>query len=196
MKLPNTTGLNLASLASSTPLAIQGLAPLTGTAETVIPLTLATPAAGRFTFEVADLANFTGLTAYLRDTQTGTQQLLQAGTQYAFTQAAGPATGRFAVVFRLTGALATQPSLSASQVNLFPNPAHGSFTVLLPPVAGQHAVQATLLTVLGQPVLSRSIVLSAAGATAAFDTHNLAQGVYVLRLQVGTATVTKRVVIE
>ena len=196
-KLPNTTGLNLASLATSTPLAIQGLAPLAGTAETVVPLVLATPAAGSFAFEVADLANFAGLTVYLRDTQTGTQQPLLAGTQYGFTQATGAAgTGRFALVFRPTGALATQSALSASQVSLFPNPAHSSFTVLVPPVASQRAVQATLLTLLGQPVLSRSIVLNAAGGTATFDTHHLAQGVYVLRLQVGNEIVTKRVVVE
>jgi len=197
VKLPNSTGLNLASLAGASPLAIQGLAPLAGTAEVVIPLALATPAAGSFAFEVAKLANFTGLAVYLRDTQAGTQQPLLAGTRYAFTQAAGAAsTGRFALVFRPAGVLATQPGLSAAQVSLFPNPAHGSFTVLLPPVAGQRAVQATLLNVLGQPVTSRSIALNAAGATAEFDTRALAPGVYLLRLTAGDQILTQRVTLE
>jgi hypothetical protein len=195
-KLPNSTGLNLASLAGASPLAIQGLAPL-GTTEVVVPLALATPAAGSFAFEVANLANFAGLAVYLRDTQAGTQQPLLAGTRYAFTQAAGAAnTSRFALVFRPAGVLATQSALSAAQVSLFPNPAHGSFTLLLPPVAGQRAVQATLLNVLGQPVLSRSIALNAAGATAEFDTHSLAQGVYLLRLTAGDQTLTQRVTLE
>jgi hypothetical protein len=197
VKLPNSTGLNLASLAGASPLAIQGLAPLTGTAEVVIPLALATPAAGSFAFEVANLANFAGLTVYLRDTQAGTQQPLLAGTQYAFTQAAGAAsTGRFALVFRPAGVLATQSALSAAQVSLFPNPAHGSFTLLLPPMAGQRAVQATLLNVLGQPVASRSIVLNPAGATAEFDTRALAPGVYLLRLTAGDQTLTQRVTLQ
>jgi hypothetical protein len=196
-KLPNSTGLNLAALAGSAPLAIQGLAPLTGTNEVVVPLALATPAAGSFAFEVADLANFAGLAVYLRDTQAGTQQPLLAGTRYAFTQAAGAAgTGRFALVFRPAGVLATQSALSAAQVSVFPNPAHGSFTLLLPPVAGQRAVQATLLSVLGQPVASRSIALSAAGAAAEFDTHGLAAGVYVLRLVAGDQTLTQRVTLK
>ena len=120
-----------------------------------------------------------------------------AGTRYAFTQAAGAAgTGRFALVFRPAGVLATQPGLSAAQVSVFPNPAHGSFTLLLPPVAGQRAVQATLLNVLGQPVASRSIALSAAGASAEFDTHGLAAGVYMLRLVAGDQTLTQRVTLE
>jgi hypothetical protein len=196
-KIPNSTGLNLASLAGAAPLAIQGLAPLTGTAEVVVPLALATPAAGSFAFEVADLANFAGLAVYLRDTQAGTQQPLLAGTRYAFTQAAGAAgTGRFALIFRPAGVLATQSVLSAAQVSVFPNPTHGHFTVLLPPLAGQRAVQATLLNVLGQSVLSRSITLNAAGASATLDTQGLAAGVYLLRLAAGDQTLTQRVTLE
>jgi hypothetical protein len=196
-KLPNSTGLNLASLAGSAPLAIQGLAPLSGTAEVVVPLALTTPAAGSFAFEVADLANFAGLAVYLRDTQAGTQQPLLAGTRYAFAQATGAAsTGRFALVFRPAGVLATQAGLSAAQVSVFPNPAHGSFTVQLPPLSGQRAVQATLLSVLGQPVASRSIELNAAGASAEFDTHGLAAGVYVLRLVAGDQVLTQRLTVE
>ena len=197
VKLTNPSGLSLGSLASATPLAIQGLAPLSGTAEVVIPLTLAVPAAGSFDFEAADLANFAGLAVYLRDAQTGSQILLSAGTHYAFTLATATAgNGRFALVFRPAGILATQAALSASQVSIFPNPAHGSFSVLLPPVAGQRAVQATLLSVLGQPVLSRSIALTAAGATAEFDTHSLAPGVYVLRLTAGDQSLVQRVTVE
>ncbi len=197
VKLANPSGLSLGTLAGATPLAIQGLAPLTGTAEVVIPLALATPAAGSYAFEVADLANFGGMTIYLRDTETGTQQALAAGGRYAFTLAAGAtATGRFALVLRPTGALAATSALSASTVSLFPNPAHGSFTVQLPPLAGQSAVQATLLNVLGQSVASRRIALTAAGAKADFDTRSLAPGVYVLRLAAAGQTMVQRVTVE
>ncbi|MGI4740642.1 MAG: reprolysin-like metallopeptidase [Janthinobacterium lividum] len=196
-KLPNVSGLNLATLAGATPLAIQALPTLATTSEVVVPLTLAVPAAGSFTLEAADLANLPAGTVYLRDAQTGTQQQLTAGTTYAFTLATATAgTARFALVFRPAGVLATQPALSTAQVRIFPNPAHGSFAVLLPPVAGQRAVQATLLTMLGQPVLSRAIALTAAGATAEFDTHSLAAGVYVLRLTAGDQSLTQRVTVE
>ncbi|RZK63321.1 MAG: T9SS type A sorting domain-containing protein [Hymenobacter sp.] len=196
-KLPNTSGLNLASLAGTTEMAIQGLPSLPTTSEVVIPLTLAVPAAGTFDLEAADLANFANVAVYLRDAQTGSQQLLAAGTHYAFSLATATAgNGRFALVFRPAGVLATQAAFSAGQVSIFPNPAHGSFAVLLPPVAGQRAVQATLLSVLGQPVLSRSIALTAAGATAEFDTHSLAPGVYVLRLTAGDQSLVQRVTVE
>jgi len=197
VKLPNPSGLSLGTLAGATPLAIQGLAPPTGTAEVVVPLALAAPAAGSYAFEVADLANCAGLTIYLRDTEAGTQQELKAGGRYAFALAsASAATGRFALVLRPAGALAAAPALTATTVSLFPNPAHGHFTVQLPPLAGQPAVQATLLNVLGQAVASRSIVLTATGAKADFDTHGLAPGVYVLRLTAGSHTLVQRLTVE
>jgi len=196
VKMANPSGLSLGTLADATPLAIQGLAPLTGTAEVVVPLALATPAAGRFTFEVADLANFGGEAIFLRDTETGTQQELKAGNQYAFTLASATgATGRFALVLRPAGPAAA-PALTAATVSLFPNPAHGSFTVQLPPLAGQSAVQATLLNVLGQSVASRSIALTAAGAKADFDTRSLAPGVYMLRLAAGGQTIVQRLTVQ
>ncbi len=197
VKLTNPSGLSLGTLAGATPLAIQGLAPLTGTAEVVIPLMLAAPAAGSYAFEVAELANFGGMAIYLRDTETGTQQALTANGRYAFTLASGAAAaGRFALVLRPAGALATTSALSAGTVSLFPNPAHGSFTVQLPPLAGQSAVQATLLNVLGQSVASRRIALTAAGAKADFDTRSLAPGVYVLRLAAAGQTIVQRVTVE
>jgi hypothetical protein len=197
LKMTNPSGLSLSTLAGATPLAIQGLSPLASTGEVIVPLTLAVPAAGSFTFEAANLANFANVAVYLRDTQTGTQQLLTASASYAFTLATPTAgTARFALVFRPAGVLATQTALSAAQVRIFPNPSRGNFSVLLPPVAGQRAVQATLLTVLGQSVLSRAIALTAAGATAEFDTHDLAAGVYVLRLTAGDQTLTQRVTVE
>jgi hypothetical protein len=196
-KLANPTGLNLASLTGQQALAINGLPALAGSRELVIPLTLAAPAAGSFTFSVPALANFGSTTVYLRDAFTGTQQLLAAGSTYQFTLAtAMSGTGRFALAFRLSGALASAPALEAASVSVFPNPAQGKFTVLLPPLAGQSAVQAELLNVLGQVVTTKVIGLTAAGASAEFDTQALAKGVYMLRLTAGSSTLTQRVVVE
>ena len=149
-----------------------------------MPLTLRVPLGGSFGFEVAGLANFGTATVYLRDALTGTQQQLQAGSRYSFALATAPAGNvRFSVVFRAAAVTAARAGLTAATVSVYPNPTHGRFTVRLPPLAGQHVVRATLLNVLGQVVLSRAIGLTAAGATADFNTQPLAKGVYLLRLQ-------------
>ena len=196
VKLPNPTGLDLATLSGATPLAINGL-PLPGTTEVVVPLELRVPQAGSFVLEVADLANFGPATVYLRDAATGTQQLLTAGTRHTFTLAAGTAgTGRFSLVLRPASVTATKAELNAASVSIYPNPAHGRFTVLLPPLPGQQAVRATLFNALGQAVLTRTIALNAAGATSDFATPGLPAGVYTLRVQAEGQTLTKRVVLE
>ena len=186
---------NLASLSGTTPLAINGLAPLASTA-VVVPLTLGTPQGGSFAFEVASLTNFNGMTVYLRDALTGTQQPLTAGTRYQFALAAAAnGGGRFSLVFERS-ALSSHTGLAAATVSLYPNPAHGSFTLLLPPLAGQAKVEAALINALGQQVLTRSISLNAAGATVEFQTESLATGVYTLRLKAAGQLLTKRVIIE
>jgi hypothetical protein len=199
IKLPNPSGLSLASLAGNTPLAINGLAPL-ASAAVVVPLAVQVPQAGSFAFEVAALAGFNSATVYLRDALTGTQQPLTAGSRYAFALATAAAgTGRFSLVLRPAAALATQAArLNAATVSLFPNPAHGRFTVLLPPLAGQHTVQATMLNALGQVVLRCAIALTPAGGTFDFDMDvaTLAAGVYTLRLQTNNQQFTQRVVLE
>jgi hypothetical protein len=197
VKIPNSTGLNLASLVGTTPLAIQGLPTLAGTTEVVLPLALAVPAAGNFAFEVADLANFGTTTVYLRDATTGTQQVLAAGTRYSFTVASATADkARFSLVLRPAATLATQGPLAATQVVVYPNPARVSFTVEVPAVPAANRVDAELLNTLGQVVRRQSAALPANGAHFTIPTVGLVTGVYVLRLQAGASTITKRVVIE
>ncbi|MBD2721856.1 carbohydrate-binding protein [Hymenobacter armeniacus] len=194
-KLPNPAGLDLAALAGSTPLAINGLA-LLGAAEVVVPLSVRVPQAGTYAFAVADLSNFGSARVYLRDALTGTQQLLVAGGSYSVALAAGAANGRFSLAFGAATVTASKAELAADAVSVYPNPARTSFTVLLPPLAGQREVRATLFNALGQAVLVRTIGLNAAGASAEFRTAGLAAGVYSLRLQADTQLLTKRVVLE
>jgi hypothetical protein len=197
VKMPNSTGLNLAFLAGTTPLAIQGLSTLAGAAEVVLPLTLAAPSAGSFTFEVTDLSNFGEATVYLRDAATGTQQVVAAGMRYSFTLASAMAgTERFALVLRPATALAIPSPLALTQVTVSPNPARVSFQVEVPAVPGATLVEAELSNTLGQVVRRQSAALPTSGARFTVPTTGLAVGVYVLRLQAGSTTVTKRVVIE
>ena len=199
VKLPNPTGLNLSSAtAAGLNLAIDGRPAFT--AATVLPLNVGVPAAGTYTLSAAVLNNLpAGLDAYLRDAQTGQTLNLRSQPAYAFTVTAGQATalltGRFSLAFSAT-ALATAPALTAAQVALYPNPARGTFTVLMPGVAGATAVQAELVNALGQVVRRQSAPLPASGATLAVPTAELAAGVYTLRLLAGPASLAKRVVIQ
>jgi hypothetical protein len=198
-KLPNPTGLNLSSAIATDNLAIDGRAAFTPA--TVLPLNVGVPAAGTYTLTATTLANLpAGLLAYLRDAQTGQLTKLAAGTSYSFSVTASEATallaGRFTLQFSAATALAAAASLSATEVTVYPNPAHGRFTVLVPAVATASAVQAELLNTLGQVVRRQSASLPATGAILTVETAGLTTGVYTLRLQAGGSTIAKRVVLH
>ena len=84
-------------------------------------------------------------------------------------------------------------ALPAAAVQLYPNPARGAFTVLVPAEAGTLGTQAELLNALGQQVRRQTAVI---GAPFMMETAGLAPGVYTLRLQVGTAVLAKRVAVQ
>lgn len=198
-KLPNSTGLNLASTGSGENLAIDGRPAFT--AGTAIGLSVGVPAAGTYTLAATDLANLpAGLNAYLRDAETGLTTKLTPGASYSFSatgaQAQAAMVGRFTLVFGPQAALATAPALAAELVSVYPNPARGSFTVTVPAVADATAVQAELLNTLGQVVRQQRAALPAAGATFSVPTTDLAPGIYTLRLRAGATTLAKRVVIQ
>ena len=200
VKMPNSTGLNLASLsANAQALAIDGRPAFT--AATVLPLTVGVPAAGAYSLTAAALDNLpAGLDAFLTDYATGQTVNLSQQPTYPFSvttaQAAALLTNRFALTFAARSVLATTTALTAAEVTLYPNPTHAAFTVLVPAVAGATQVQGTLLNALGQVVRHQSAALPAAGARLVVETADLATGIYTLRLQVGTTTLTKRVVIQ
>jgi hypothetical protein len=192
-KLPNPSGLNLASLVGAEAVAINGLPAFQ--AATVVPLHVAVPAAGAYRLEAAELLNLTGA-VYLRDALTGQQIDLRQQPSYAFT--ATNLVGRFSLAFApAAGPLASGAALAAAQVSVFPNPAKQRFTVELP-AAGKGTARVTLFNSLGQEVRSTSQTTAAAGATSvAVDAAGLAAGVYTLRVQVGSdAPISKRVVLE
>lgn len=198
VKMTNSNGLTLSQLAASTKLAINGLPTLS--AATTVPLVVGVPAAGTYSLAATTLNNLpTGLDAYLRDAQTGQTVKLTAGSSYRFevtaAQATAPVLGRFTLQFSPATPLATAPALAAELVGVYPNPAHGSFTVTVPAVAGATQVQAELLNSLGQVVRQQAAPLPATGAHLQVATTALPAGVYILRLQAGAAIRTKQVVI-
>ena len=196
VKMANSTGLNLASVPANTPLlVIDGRDQLTPA--TVIKLSVGVPAAGTYTLRAEQLLNLPApLEAYLYDAQTGQQINLRQQASYAFSVSAQEARQAQASRFELrfgpaAGPLATATANGAADLVLYPNPAHGQFTVALPKLTGT-AVPATLFNSLGQPV--RTLALSATGTT--IDVSNLAKGVYTLQTVVGTTPLVKRVVVD
>ncbi|GAB3839458.1 IPT/TIG domain-containing protein [Hymenobacter jeollabukensis] len=192
-KLPNTNGLNLAALAGTDALAVNGLPALTTT--TVVPLQVAVPAAGSYTLRAEQLLNFVvGTQVLLHDDFTGQDIDLQRQASYSFTHN-GAATGRFSLVFRPSGVTATASARLADQLTVFPNPTAGSFTVRLSGVASGQPAHAVLYNALGQAVLHRTLPSSSTGLQAEFDVTRLPAGVYTLRLVLTDGTqLTKRVV--
>ena len=134
-------------------------------------------------------------------TETLRLTTLTVGTRYyvrvyAYAENTVPVFGTFTLCVLGATPLATLSALDATQVSIAPNPAHDSFRLTLPAIVGQSAVQATLLNVLGQPVSTRRIALTANGASVDFSTRALAQGVYILSLEVSGKRLVRRVVVE
>jgi hypothetical protein len=197
-KLPSSSGLSLSSIIAGDELSVNGLTPLAGpTASTTVPLNVQVAAAGNYTLNAATLVNFDANTqVFLLDTETGARINLAQQPVYTFKAATTSMPGRFSLLFGPADRpLAVNNAALAKQVQLFPNPAHSSFTLLLPADMGR-SVSATLYNQLGQVVLQRTLSVTAAGASAQFDVSNLALGVYSLRLGSGKSQVVKRVVVE
>jgi len=196
-KLPNSTGLNLSSIINGDILSVNGLMPL-ATAPVTVPLNIGLPVVGTYTLNAVDLLNFGGNTqVFLLDTQTGARISLSQQPQYTFTTQATSLPGRFSLYFSSASSpLAVKASALADMVQLYPNPALGSFTLLLPAEMGRTPVTAQLYNQLGQVVAQRVLSVTAAGASAQFEVAGFAPGVYSLRLTGGPAQVVKRVVIE
>ncbi len=193
-KLTNPTGLNLASVAAGTSQAINGLPPLSG--PTTVPLAVSVPTAGTYVLQATALANLNTTAVYLLDAVTGQQVNLKQQGSYSFVAgSAGAQAGRFSLSFGAQ-VLATQPGFTAAGVSVFPNPAHGQLTVLVPGVSGAAQARLALCNVLGQVVRETTLALPAAGGQAGFDVAGLLAGVYVLRVQAGGTTVAKQVVVN
>jgi hypothetical protein len=194
VKLPNTTGLNLASMAVGTQLAINGLPVGIPTAVTV-PLFIGLPVTGTYTLTAAQVLNFAaGVQPFLRDLQLNTLTDLSLSPTYTFTMNAANTTPRFELVFGPQAVLGTASAALAGQVAVFPNPAHKSVWIELPASLTHRAIAAALVDALGRVVLTQ--VLPAGLATRTLPLATVAAGVYSLRLQTEAGMVVKKLIVE
>jgi hypothetical protein len=193
VKLPNSTGLNLAAWAGNDKMAINAL-PLNATASVTVPLFIGLPVTGTYTLHAEQVLNFgAGEQPFLRDLQLGTLTDLSLHPDYTFTMNAANTTPRFELVFgaRVLGVASAK---LAAQVAVYPNPASKAVFVELPYVLNRKAVTAALVDALGRVVLTQA--LPAGQPTYTLPLTNLATGVYSLRLQTEAGVVVKKLVVE
>ncbi|UOG75077.1 T9SS type A sorting domain-containing protein [Hymenobacter tibetensis] len=84
----------------------------------------------------------------------------------------------------------------AQAIDVYPNPAHESFSLRLPAMAGQRSAKLTLLNTLGQQVQTRTVQLNASGTETQVNISGLAKGLYTLQIQTADQYTTKQVVVE
>jgi hypothetical protein len=196
--LPAPNGLMLATEAGTETLAINGQPTLSGQ-DVLLPLHVGARTAGSYTLQVDALANLpAGYHAYLRDALTGTFTDLATTPSLSLTLAANaPAAGRYALLFTTQArVLATAPQELAQLVSVFPNPAHGTATLVLPQaLRGTQATPVQVLDNLGRIVLTRTL---AAGATEALPLPlgTLNPGIYSVQARTALGLVSKRLVVQ
>jgi hypothetical protein len=197
--LPSSNGLTLATDADSQTASINGLPTLAGTADVVLPLYLSAATAGTYTLGVDNLANLpAGYHAYLRDALTGTYTDLATTPTISLSLAANAAAaGRYAILFSTQArVLATAPAALARLASVYPNPAHGSATLLLPmALRGTTTTAVAVVDNLGRTVLTRTL---AAGMAETLDLPlaGLAPGVYSVQARTAAGLVAKRLVVQ
>lgn len=100
-KLPNSSGLNLASFeAGGQQLAINGLPPAELSAPFTLPLFVGVPADGSYALQVGQLDNFATASVSLTDALLGTNTPLALGTTYTFALTAANTGGTYATSTR------------------------------------------------------------------------------------------------
>ncbi|MBJ6108116.1 DUF4394 domain-containing protein [Hymenobacter sp. BT523] len=196
--LPAPNGLTLATEAGAEALAINGQPALTG-ADVLLPLQVASLTAGTYTLAVDNLANLpAGYHAYLRDALSGTYTDLAATPALSLSLAPNAAAGgRYAVLFTTQArVLATAPAALAQLASVYPNPAHGAATLLLPvALRGTQATPVSVVDNLGRTVLTRTLAPGTA-ETLELPVGGLAAGVYSVQARTAAGLVVKRLVVE
>ncbi|UOR00075.1 T9SS type A sorting domain-containing protein [Hymenobacter sp. 5317J-9] len=196
--LPAPNGLTLATEAGTEALAINGQPALAG-ADVLLPLQVAALTAGTYTLAVDNLANLpAGYHAYLRDALSGTFTDLATTPSVSLTLAPNAAVGgRYSVLFTTQArVLATAPAALAQLASVYPNPAHGAATLLLPvALRGQQATAVSVVDNLGRTVLARTLAAGAA-ETLELPLAGLAAGVYSVQARTAAGLVVKRLVVE
>ncbi|GAA4368279.1 hypothetical protein GCM10023185_40890 [Hymenobacter saemangeumensis] len=193
-KLPNPSGLNIASVMGTQQYSINGLPPLNATPLSVL-LFVGVPAYGSYQIRVGQFDNLTSPAVWLRDAQLNTRTRLALGTTItlSFTNTY-TAVNRLYLEFDALLPAAAAASAPALQPQLWPNPAQGSFSLRLPTA---DATRAVLLDALGRSVRSIDLPRRRGALTLPVDVRGLPPGYYRVRvLGPGKAAASLHLVLE
>jgi hypothetical protein len=83
--------------------------------------------------------------------------------------------------------------MTGTACSVYPNPAHGSFSVTLPPDTGDREV--CLLNATGKVVERRTIQSSTSSFTETFTTNSLLPGMYLVKITSKSSIATEKVLI-
>jgi hypothetical protein len=108
---------------------------------------------------------------------------------------AGGVPANFVAYYSASTVTAAANAQLATETAVYPNPAHGTFTLLVPEATTGPAT-ATLYNALGQPVRRQPLAPGHAGRQVTFDVRGLPAGEYVLRLTLDSQQLTRRVVVK
>ncbi|TGE24912.1 T9SS type A sorting domain-containing protein [Hymenobacter aquaticus] len=197
-KLPGTSA-QLSTSAGPDQLSINGL-PLLGSQGTSVAVSVWADQAGSYTLTAGQLLNFdAGIAVVLEDKLTGAWHDLRVQPTYSFGVATANTrlTSRFVLHFGQSQALASQPSLGAASVALFPNPVvGGQLHIQLNGLSSaSQKVEAQLYNALGQVVRQQRFAVSGGALDAALPVRGLSKGVYTLRLTSGQQVSAHQVII-
>jgi hypothetical protein len=154
---------------------------------------------GNFYVAVREISGNVGLGYQVEDPLRATTFYSRTGTSATWTDISTAATTvrpRLGIEAGFGNITAARNADLARAISLYPNPAHGAFTLSLPALGNERTAQLTLLNTLGQQVQTRTVSLNGAGTETQVNVGGLAAGIYTLRVQAGNLLATKQVVVE
>ena len=93
--------------------------------------------------------------------------------------------------------MATATLIAAySKLTLYPNPVHASAMLQIPTIPGATQAILTLTDALDRVLRTEIIALPTAGLRHELNVASMPAGLYALRMQVGTTTISKRLVVQ
>jgi hypothetical protein len=167
--------------------------PELGSQDLRLPLTLTVADPGTYQLARTEGDLPAGYHVFLLDAQSGAVTDLTGTGKATLTLAAGTvAAGRLTLLYSKTATpLAAAPAKEMLATAIYPNPASGSVTLLLPPAA--RSGSAEIINALGQVVVRHEL---AAAATQQLPLAGCVPGVYTVRLSTPAGAVSKRLVIQ
>jgi hypothetical protein len=126
-------------------------------------------------------------------TDTGKYTIVLTATTLTFTTVSDPCTGRNTAMGGATLTKVTASSIAEEttlpQVNVFPNPSKGMFTVELDPTK---VSEIKIINIVGECIYTQKITTY----KTEIDLRNITKGIYFLQTVSGKAIATKKIVVE